>query len=131
MIDQLLRETRSENWQKVSQLLFRHWTLEAHSSFLPVNADQPWENLPDERICRRHFFIETVREDCIIYVYLYVADELLQPLLAMFSGAELDPISNSSLKSLKIFAPYLSANHKQGQICGRVFKYGEPTYTCK
>ncbi|KAH7722004.1 Zinc finger in N-recognin family protein [Aphelenchoides avenae] len=111
MIDQLLKAAREEDWPRASELLYEHW-----SSLCPTTytapTEQPWENRYDES---------------------KINENLLHPIAAMFCGEEKyrEPHEEASIRKLTTTAGVASTQRRPGQICGRVFRNGEPTYTCK
>uniref|UniRef100_A0A915DJ78 E3 ubiquitin-protein ligase n=1 Tax=Ditylenchus dipsaci TaxID=166011 RepID=A0A915DJ78_9BILA len=111
MIDQLLKATQEEDWFKASTLLYKHWCLTCPTAY-PSNVDQPWENQVDD---------STISKD------------LLYPLAAMFCCEDNCTESEKKIVSLKKLSELTgidTTNRRPGQICGRVFKNGEPNYTC-
>lgn len=64
---------------------------------------------------------------------MILENDLLYPLAAMYCGeaGSSDAKNVASLKKLGQDTGIDASNRRPGQICGRVFKNGDPNYTCK
>lgn len=117
MIDDLLKATRDERWPEVTELIYRHWII-ASQTVYPAQMEHPWDGIVDDD---------------------KIANELLYPLAAIFCGesstvgqsneAEKQDISLKKLKNIVDISKVKTS--RSGQICGRMFKNGEPNYSCK
>uniref|UniRef100_A0A1I8B864 SCP domain-containing protein n=1 Tax=Meloidogyne hapla TaxID=6305 RepID=A0A1I8B864_MELHA len=118
MIDQLLKATQEERWPEASRLLYRHWVSTAQDVY-PSLIKEPWNNSLDD---------------------VKIDNELIHPLAEMFCvgtpAQEKIKIKdeghrNISLRKLNEIVNVEDAKSKGGQICGRMFRNGEPNYSCK
>uniref|UniRef100_A0A158R6B5 E3 ubiquitin-protein ligase n=1 Tax=Syphacia muris TaxID=451379 RepID=A0A158R6B5_9BILA len=106
MRDTLLDAVRNKNWDKCEQLLYEDWTHKSCELFAP-NVDAPWDTkLDDDKI----------------------NSQILSSIASAFCMSETDGIDLDPLMSIC----GLSSNAlKKGRICGRVFRNGEATYSCR
>ncbi|CAK5066505.1 unnamed protein product [Meloidogyne enterolobii] len=115
MIDQLLKATQEERWPEAEKLLYRHWVSTAQDVY-PALIKEPWNNFLDE---------------------VKIDNELIHPLAQMFcvgtpaqeEGKE-EGHKNISLRKLNEIVNVEDVKSKGG-ICGRMFRNGEPNYSCK
>jgi hypothetical protein len=88
-----------------------------------------------------HGKISSTRKKSVYFVQkcfannLILAEELLYPLALMFNAPSPEEFVSESkdvtLGHLKQITGHKDVDGRVGKICGRVFKSGEPTYTCK
>ncbi|CAJ0920610.1 unnamed protein product, partial [Mesorhabditis belari] len=107
MIEELVKATAENDWNKVRQLLHSHWQQNCPKLF-SSNPDAPWDLSYDE---------------------LAINSSLFRPLAAAF--VQNVETTTTSLLSLNEEAGTNPTDRRPGQICGYVFKCGEPTYSCK
>jgi hypothetical protein len=138
MIDDLLKTSREERWSDATKLIYKHW-VSASKNVYPTHLDKPWEEGPAEiKIGFYRILKSTLKSN--------LANELLYPLAVMFCAEPLTqsrlgnherepdgPIEalDCSLRKLKDIVDIDDAKNRSGQICGRMFKNGEPNYSCK
>ncbi|KAL3116459.1 hypothetical protein niasHT_006906 [Heterodera trifolii] len=115
MIDELQRLTREACWSDASELLYKHWISASHSVF-PTHLPKPWEAVVDEA---------------------KIESNVLYPLAAMFCAdspslaTTEDGHPDTTLRRLRESVDIDESKTRAGQICGKIFKNGEPNYTCK
>ncbi|KAF7638115.1 E3 ubiquitin-protein ligase [Meloidogyne graminicola] len=119
MIDKLLNATKDERWSEASELLYRHWVSSSQDVF-PALIKEPWNNSLDD---------------------VNIANEFIHPLVEMFCvetcaqesckiKEEGNNQQNISLRKLNELVS-IEDSSKCGQICGKMFRNGEPNYSCK
>uniref|UniRef100_A0A914H4U2 E3 ubiquitin-protein ligase n=1 Tax=Globodera rostochiensis TaxID=31243 RepID=A0A914H4U2_GLORO len=114
MIDELQKLTREACWADASEMLYKHW-ISVSQSIFPANVPKPWEAVADEA---------------------KIESDVLYPLAAMFcvdgsSRPADDGRPDISLRRLRELVDIDDSKARSGQICGKIFKNGEPNYTCK
>uniref|UniRef100_A0A183BIN6 E3 ubiquitin-protein ligase n=1 Tax=Globodera pallida TaxID=36090 RepID=A0A183BIN6_GLOPA len=114
MIDELQKLTREACWADASEMLYKHW-ISVSQSIFPANVPKPWEAVADEA---------------------KIESDVLYPLAAMFcvdgsSRSADDGRPDISLRRLRELVDIDDSKARSGQICGKIFKNGEPNYTCK
>uniref|UniRef100_A0AC35FZC7 E3 ubiquitin-protein ligase n=1 Tax=Panagrolaimus sp. PS1159 TaxID=55785 RepID=A0AC35FZC7_9BILA len=111
MIDKLIQAVREESWPEATKLLYNHWS-EKCPKLYTTPDDEPWDNKVDEDSINK---------------------ELLAPLAAMYILDNQETIKGEavSLKPLTEKVGIKETLRKPGQLCGKMFKHGDPTYTCK
>uniref|UniRef100_A0A914YGR9 E3 ubiquitin-protein ligase n=1 Tax=Panagrolaimus superbus TaxID=310955 RepID=A0A914YGR9_9BILA len=111
MIDKLIQAVRDESWPEATQLLYNHWS-ERCPKLYTTPDEEPWDNKVDEDSINK---------------------ELLAPLAAMYilDNQEISKGEPVSLKPLTEKVGIKETLRKPGQLCGRMFRHGDPTYTCK
>lgn len=128
MIDNLLKATGDRNWSLVSQILYEHWVTQSVECF-DVKDKDPWETLFDEKkISELHSVVS------IVYFFL-PDDTLLYPFAAALCQDKdcRDKEGNPSVQRLAEVTGFNVADAiiGRGQTCGRMFRFGEPTYSCR
>jgi len=112
IFNQLIEDCRDESWPEAAVHLYNHLSKRCPLLY-GVDDPQPWEYDFDEEKLNRELF------GPIASMYL------LEPVILQDSEDEV---------SLKRFVEKIgikNTSRKPGQICGRMFKSGDPTYTCK
>uniref|UniRef100_A0A914X7B7 E3 ubiquitin-protein ligase n=1 Tax=Plectus sambesii TaxID=2011161 RepID=A0A914X7B7_9BILA len=104
-MDVLMAMVEAADWAGLEAAVYEHWSHTCPQVFMP-NAEKPWEINIDEQL------VESV---------------LLGPLTALYMADE----SEKSMKNLAQKIGFKVDERRPGQICGYMFKSGEPTYTCK
>uniref|UniRef100_A0A7E4W1J9 E3 ubiquitin-protein ligase n=1 Tax=Panagrellus redivivus TaxID=6233 RepID=A0A7E4W1J9_PANRE len=111
MIDKLMESVRNENWLDATNTLFAHWSEKVPELYGAIEVE-PWDLKFDEDKINR---------------------ELLAPVAAMYILEE--PVVTTgevvSLKGLTSKIGISETSRRPGQLCGKLFKNGDPTYTCK
>ncbi|KAE9553855.1 hypothetical protein FO519_002943 [Halicephalobus sp. NKZ332] len=112
VLSQLIQDCKNESWSDAAAHLYDHLSKRCP---LLYGADdpQPWEYEFDEEKMNR---------------------ELLGPIASMYLLEPVipeNPEDGVSLQRLVEQIGMQNTNRKPGQICGRMFKSGDPTYTCK
>lgn len=107
MIVDLVSAARQADWDRARELLYHHWGSECPKLYAP-NPEHPWEILEDEKDIDAALFV---------------------PLAGAFCADS--SVTDSSLRPLLERTGFSGERYRPGQICGRVFKNGELTYSCK
>ncbi|KAI6219878.1 E3 ubiquitin-protein ligase [Aphelenchoides besseyi] len=113
MIDQLIKATNNNDWELAAKLLYDHWLLKSVECFA-VREKDPWETQFDEK---------------------KINDSLFYPLAVAFCRDQNCRDSNG-LPSINRLAETTGIHSTEaivghGQTCGRMFRFGEPTYSCR
>uniref|UniRef100_A0A915CE69 E3 ubiquitin-protein ligase n=1 Tax=Parascaris univalens TaxID=6257 RepID=A0A915CE69_PARUN len=106
MLDKLISVARERDWRETERLLYEHWSQQCPLIFAP-NAIAPWDVKVDEA---------------------KINDVLLHPVATAYC---LDESAGADLKPLVVSCGLKEDGSRAGNICGRVFKCGEATYSCK
>ena len=104
-MEELLLTIEHCDWSKLEEMLRAHWSECCPIIFAP-NPEKPWDLTVDETS---------------------INIMLLNPIASIICA-------DSKAINLEDLANQLGINinkRKTGQICGHVFKSGEPTYTCR
>ncbi|CAD5207002.1 unnamed protein product [Bursaphelenchus okinawaensis] len=111
--DELHQAVKAEEWSRVSQLLYSTWSKNVLDCF-KVHSKEPWERLDDEK---------------------KINELLIYPLaLALTGDTKCKKVNGEvTLGHLAEITGFKPTNSliSRGQVCGRMFKYGELTYSCK
>ncbi|KHN74189.1 E3 ubiquitin-protein ligase ubr-1 [Toxocara canis] len=106
MLDKLISVAKKGDWREAERLLHEQWSQQCPLIFAP-NESAPWDVKIDET---------------------KINDILLHPVATAYC---LDENVGSDLKPLMVSCGLKGDENRPGNICGRVFKCGEATYSCK